>query len=142
MADINPFTASFANPWPTLPELIPTSNNTEILFKYLAYHAAAVGPAATTTAKEIYPWMRESHGLKRSPFHQQTGGVTTLVQPNHHYGGSQVISSSESLASPVSPQPTPPISLSPGKTLDFKFDSLRSFQTMWSPRAFSLQVRK
>ena len=110
MADINSF--PFANPWPTLPELVPT--NSDILFKYLAsYHAVSTGQA-----KEIYPWMREGHAVKRSPFHQQAGGVTLVNPSNHHYGGgNQLMSSSESLASPISPQQTPPISLSPGKNL-------------------------
>lgn len=123
--DVNPF--MFTNPWPTLPELVP-NNNTDILFKYLAsYHAVSTGQQQTqanTAAKDtIYPWMRETSNMnaamKRSPFHLQTGGLTLVTsQPNNqHYGAggglNQLMSSSESLASPISPQPTPPISLSP-----------------------------
>lgn len=131
--DVNPF--MFTNPWPTLPELVP-NNNTDILFKYLAsYHAVSTGQQQTqanTAAKDtIYPWMRETSNMnaamKRSPFHLQTGGLTLVTsQPNNqHYGAggglNQLMSSSESLASPISPQPTPPISLSPGTNEKFAF---------------------
>ncbi|XP_032785561.2 uncharacterized protein LOC116923194 [Daphnia magna] len=92
-----------------------------------SYHAVSTGQQQTqanTAAKDtIYPWMRETSNMnaamKRSPFHLQTGGLTLVTsQPNNqHYGAggglNQLMSSSESLASPISPQPTPPISLSP-----------------------------
>jgi hypothetical protein len=112
------------NPWPTLPELVPSSNS-DILLKYLAsYHAVATGQQQTQSnaaAKDmIYPWMRDASSLnasmKRSPFQLQSGGLT-LMSSNNPYGAgiNQLMSSSESLASPISPQPTPPTSLSPGK---------------------------
>ncbi|KAI9554505.1 putative homeotic HOX3 protein [Daphnia sinensis] len=92
-----------------------------------SYHAVSTGQQQTqanAAAKDtIYPWMRETSNvnaaIKRSPFHLQTGGLTLVTSQtnNHHYGAggglNQLMSSSESLASPISPQPTPPISLSP-----------------------------
>lgn len=122
--DINPTFMFVTNPWPTLPELFPSSNP-DIFLKYLAsYHAVSTGQQQTqanAVAKDmIYPWMRDTSALnasmKRSPFQLQTGGLT-LMSSNNHYGAgiNQLMSSSESLSSPISPQPTPPTSLSPGK---------------------------
>ena len=132
--DINPTFKFATNPWPTLPELIPSSPNSDMFLKYLAsYHAVSTGQQQTQAAAKdmIYPWMRDSSALnatmKRSPFQLQSSG---LMPSNNHYaaGINQLMSSSESLASPISPQHTPPTSLSPGKQtfhvmnlLDFPF---------------------
>lgn len=117
MANVNnnPFTASFVNPWPTLlPE--PAIPNTDFLFKYLAYHAAASANNNGTVplhpgikaSTEIYPWMRESHPANNL--------VVGGKRPFHHQSYSD--HPTEGLTSPISPEPTPPISLSPGKLMD------------------------
>lgn len=126
------FPPFFVPPLQTTPE----QPNTDLLFTYLAYQAAAAAavvasanPVQTLTQQQqqhvskspptgpgetIYPWMRDA---KRT-FQQQT---TTLVQQHQQSGGhytSLVLTPSDShqlMASPLSPQPTPPISLSPGK---------------------------
>jgi|688.fasta_scaffold488939_1 hypothetical protein len=116
--DINRTFMFTTNPWPTLPELVP-SNNSDILLKYLAsYHAASTGQQQTqanAAVKDIvYPWMRDTAVLnaaskRNSPYHLQSG---SLMSSNNQYGAGI---NQLSLASPISPQHTPPTSLSPGK---------------------------
>ena len=126
------------------PLVVPQPPNTDFLYTYLAYQAAAAAIAAAasnppvqqscvtqqqnisihksspTSSETIYPWMRDA---KRT-FQQQT---TSLVQQHQQSGGhytSLVLTPSDSnhhLASPLSPQPTPPISLSPGKNINRPF---------------------
>lgn len=121
--------------------LVVQPPKTDFLYTYLAYQAAAAAIAAAATnppvqqqqqqqqnvsihkssptSETIYPWMRD---VKRTTqFQQQT---TSLVQQHQQSGGhytSLVLTPSDSnhqLASPLSPQPTPPISLSPGKNIN------------------------
>lgn len=129
--------------------------NTDFLYTYLAYQAAAAAVASSNpsvqqscvaqqqqsiginksspTSETIYPWMRDA---KRT-FQQQT---TSLVQQHQQSGGhytSIVLTPSDSnhqLVSPLSPQPTPPISLSPGKNINHHFylQCLHSYFHGWA----------
>jgi len=110
MDDVNnSFSAPFIKPkhWPLLLPKISSSDdnkNSDLLFKYLAYHAAAAASQqqAQQPAKDIiYPWMREGH-----PGNNLIGKIPFQL----HYDPSG------SAEAPLSPDPTPPISLgSPGK---------------------------
>lgn len=111
-SSINPFTASFANPWPIVPDYPPSPFASPLLIKYLcsplAFHAGATTPSSI--GKEpVYPWIsRPVEPVKRNAagvpqYQQQTMGCYGVMPPN------------ESVTpAPLSPQPTPPTSLSPG----------------------------
>ena len=118
---INSFTGPFANPWPVLPNYPPSPFASPLLIKYLcsplAFHAGASTPSSI--GKEpVYPWIaRAVEPVKRNaagvPQYQQQPivGCYNVVPPN------------ESVTpGPLSPQPTPPTSLSPGSKC-FSFDS-------------------
>ena len=103
MEDVNnSFSASFIKPnWPLLLPKTSKSdinNDSHLLVKYLAYHAAAVSQQQQPAKDIIYPWMREGHPgnnlMSKIPFHYDPSGTSEA---------------------PLSPDPTPPISLSPGK---------------------------
>ena len=129
MADsVTPLTASFASPWPIVPDYPPpTPFANPLLIKYLcsplAFHAAAAAAAATTPpsiGKEpVYPWSMVGRPVQE-PVKRNAAGL-----PQYHQaqiGCYNVLPSTESVTpGPLSPQPTPPTSLSPGNYIGLLF---------------------
>lgn len=116
MADsANPFTASFAKPWPLVPEYPPFAN--PLFIKYLcsplAFHAAGPATPSSIGKEPVYPWIARS---VHEPVKRNAAGIPQYQQAIGCYNVNAMVPSNESVTpGPLSPQPTPPTSLSPGK---------------------------